>query len=662
MAWGVYVQEYQSLTAAGTSTTTTNIYIPNHGLSDGDAIVNTTRINLANDVLASRRVLSASDTSNLTVAAITGQTASDTIRLYKHVDRTNKVKCESLRIIKRNDRTSMLNLTFVSDTSWYPQTGQDIQVKNGSTIVYGGTIKTVKRKLVRETTACSTLFYDVYSEGYNHIPARRTVSLTYDNTTAGTIVQSMLENALYDELVASASITSGISITEYDETANLRQVFDGLADASGCKWYINESRNLYFVSDDTIASAAHSLVDGNGYTSYSNVQYEEQTEEYRNKQFVVGGLNDEGLDSSAIVRNLDQIQGRMEIEGSSGVYGDVYSDSRIETDDDAHTVAEQRIKQWGTSVPAILTFNSLSTDWLPNTRMQLSLAALGLSVSSTCTIDEVEIYDFTGNTAGTFLQSRITATRRDDENLGSHSKEDYITYFGRLVEFAKEKNSSGVSVGTASSVACSNHTSTADKTLNTATETVANSVDVVFPVRSKAVIMYSCEINTTAAVTVTAKTYINSAAQTFQPSDMMEAGKNKFTFHDTITGIGAGTKPVEIKLQSDIATGIISAGESVLTVMLFDDPPAGLDDVTNFTANATSDTSVVLTWTNPTTAYFDEVNLYHYSANISEKNHTWCSANTTLLYNGTATTTTHSGLTATTTVYYKIFAVYDTGV
>lgn len=658
MSWYVYLQEYSKTTACGTSTTTTNLHITNHGLSVGDAVVNTTRMSAANDILASRRVISASDTSNLTVYAIDDQTAGDTVRLYTHNNVTTSVRTESLRIVKRNDRSSMLNLTFVGSTAWYPQTGQDVQVRNDSTIVFGGTIKSVRRRLVFETTACSTLLYDVYSEGYNHIPARRTVSITYDDTTAGDIVQDMLEGVLYNELIHSGSITSGISLVEYDNTANVRQIFDDLADASGYKWYIDDNRNLYFLSDDTLASAAHSLVDANGYTSYWNVEFEEQTEEYRNKQFVVGGLDDDGTDAAAVIRNVNEIEARMEIEGSSGVYGDVYEDGNIETDDDAYDVAESRLKQWGSSVPAKLTFNSLSTDWLPNTRMQVSLAALGLSTSATYTIDEVEVYDFTGNTSGTFLQSRITATRRDDSDLGSHSKEDYITYFGRLVEFAKGK--SGTTAGSAAAVACSTHTSTADKTMSTASETQVNSVDVVFPVRSKAVIMYTGEIVTTAATTITGKIYINSAAQTLQPADILEAGSNVFTIHDTITGIGAGTKPVEIKLQTDVATGKISAGQSVLTVLLFDDPATGIDDITDFTANSTSDTTIKLTWTNPTTPYFTNVELYSYSADISQKNRTWCSANATIRYTAASTSYTHTGLTALTTVYYHIFAVYST--
>jgi len=583
VAWYVYLQEYSKVTAAGTSTTSTNLYIANHGLAVGDAISNETRTSVADSIFACRRVLSAADTSNLTVAAVSLQTASDTIRLYKHNDVTSSVKTHTLQITKRNDRSSMLNLTFVGSTAWEPHTGQDIQVREDSDIVFGGTIKAVNKRLVFETTANSTLLYEVYSEGYNAIPARRTVKVTYDDATAGTIVQDMLEDVLYDELVASGNITSGQTFVEYDATKNVRSIFDDMADASGCKWYIDNSRNLYFVSDDTVVSAAHSLVDANGYTSYWNVKYEEQTEEYRNRQFVIGGLADDGWDAAAVDTNATQINERRYIEGSTGVYGDVFEDGKIETDEDAAVVAENMLKQYGSALPSRISFNSLSTDWEPNTMLTVELDALGIS-SSTYLIEEVTMRDFTGKHASTFLESTIYATQRDSADFGSHSKEDFVTYFGRIVEFAKEGNKayynnggqtvlySGTSVVSGGGfLGCVNDTNTAAISLNTSTETTACELTVDIPIRCKAFVNFSCEVSCTAACSVTAKTYVNSAAQTYEPTDYLDAAKNyTFSYHDTIDGVSGGALvPFSVTLQSDVATGAIAISHAVLTVLLF---------------------------------------------------------------------------------------------
>jgi hypothetical protein len=517
----------------------------------------------------------------------------------------------------------------------------------------------VRRRMVYETPACDTLVYDVYSEGYNHIPARRTVTGQYDDTDAGTIITGLRDSVLVNELIGAGTISDGIDISEYDVTDNVRAILDHLADASGYMWYIDDSRDLQFKADDVVSDAAHALVDANGYTDYSNVTLDEQMEEYRNKQFVVGGLDDDGTDAAAVIRNIGQIQERMEVEGSSGVYGEVYNDSQIETDDDAYISAESRLKQWGTSIPAKLSFESTSTDWRPNTKLHVTLADLAIA-SSYYLIEEVEITDFTGNTAGTFLLSRIMATRRDNSDFGSHSKEDFITYFGRLVEFAKERQSGGT--GGASTTACTTGANAAQVDVDDEGETTAVSIDVIVPSRSKAVIMFTCEITIAdGACDLTAKTYIAGDAQTYQPTNYM-AGANKYTFsyHDTVEGLGIGTKTIAVKLQTSANGGAIAIGQAVLTVLLFSDAVEGLDDVTGFTATAVSSSQINLAWTNPTTAYFDEVELYRSTTNISQKNRTWCDANATLIYNGSGTSKNDTGLDADTTYYYRIFAVYAT--
>lgn len=61
---------------AEATTTTTNIKVTNHGLANGDVIINTTRAN------ATRAVVVV-DANNVTVDAITGQTAGDVIKFPK---------------------------------------------------------------------------------------------------------------------------------------------------------------------------------------------------------------------------------------------------------------------------------------------------------------------------------------------------------------------------------------------------------------------------------------------------------------------------------------------------------------------------------------------------------------------------------------------------
>jgi len=62
--------------AAESGTNTTNIKMTGHGLVTGDVIINTTRSN-------AKRSVTRVDADNVTVLAVTGQTTSDTIEVYK---------------------------------------------------------------------------------------------------------------------------------------------------------------------------------------------------------------------------------------------------------------------------------------------------------------------------------------------------------------------------------------------------------------------------------------------------------------------------------------------------------------------------------------------------------------------------------------------------
>lgn len=63
---------YSVLDAAEATTTTTKIKMTNHGLLNGDYIINTSRSNAV-------RVISVVDADNITVTAVTGQVAGDVI-------------------------------------------------------------------------------------------------------------------------------------------------------------------------------------------------------------------------------------------------------------------------------------------------------------------------------------------------------------------------------------------------------------------------------------------------------------------------------------------------------------------------------------------------------------------------------------------------------
>lgn len=100
---------------AGTGTTTTNINITAHGLSTGDMIVNITRGN-------AKRLVTVVDSNNVTVSAITSQTAGDEIRIYPDA---NKIVRNN---IKRYGLVAPKEITFTTQYMGY-RAGQKLTVQ-----------------------------------------------------------------------------------------------------------------------------------------------------------------------------------------------------------------------------------------------------------------------------------------------------------------------------------------------------------------------------------------------------------------------------------------------------------------------------------------------------------------------------------------------------
>lgn len=134
-----------------------------------------------------------------------------------------------------------------------------------------------------------------------------------------------------------------------------------------------------------------------------------------------------------------------------------------------------------------------------------------------------------------------------------------------------------------------------------ASEVVAATKSVTIFNRSKVLVHFTCEITISGgACNLTAKTYVDGTALTYQPT-LFCAGANTYvlSYHDFEYGVGSGTKTIAVKLQTDANTGSISIGHAAITIQVFEDPMPTLTDASNLTATAASDTQINLGWDNP---------------------------------------------------------------
>lgn len=320
---------------AGTGTTT--IKLTNHGMTTGSMILNATRNTISSP--ASRKV-TVVDANTLELnRLIDFQTSGDSIFLFKYYDITSMLKARSFKVKNRAERRNECTFKLTADNaSQLPVAGQQILVKHNGVVLFGGSIRTIATKVIG-IPGQRKIEATISSDGYNHIPARRSITVDYPSLkTSGQIVTDMINLYLSAEGITAGTIQNGANWDEYpkdfpNKCISVKVVLDDMANASGYKWYIDNNRQLHFVSEDTVTNAAHTITDAAGatFTDFDDIDIRETLSNYRNKQFVKGGLDE--IYSDVIVNYMeliDAIVDRQYIEGGSGVYGAIYEDTNIE--------------------------------------------------------------------------------------------------------------------------------------------------------------------------------------------------------------------------------------------------------------------------------------------------------------------------------------------
>jgi len=358
--------------------------------------------------------------------------------LINAVDKSDNIAKNSLRIVNQSDNRQSLNITLNCKANDYiPLIGQDIVIKKtaAGTVLFGGCIKEIrKQKQEPMQGSDSYIEVDVSSDGYNHIPARRTISQNYTSNETGNIVSAM-RTIMSGEVIGLGNITAGITIdNEYYsiECQSIKEVLDNLAEISGCKWYIDSTKALNFVSEDTVTTAAHTIAEGGAFTDFHNLVCVEQLDNYCNKVFVTGNIDSDGNLLYVTASNTSDITARAAIEGtanSTGVYGIVLSDANIDTLTAASTVADNYLKKYSID-PQEISFGSYQTDWAAGTQISIDLPVFGMTAAITALIEEVTITQEETN----LLKSTVKCTRRNSANFSTQKSQGGVEYFEQLIK------------------------------------------------------------------------------------------------------------------------------------------------------------------------------------------------------------------------------------
>lgn len=482
--------------SAETGTNATTIKYANHGLVNGDMIVNISRRFTYNNDPCSR-IVTAVDANTLSFTLpINGQVAGDEIRLFKYQDRTALLKAGSLECSNRLDRRNDCRFKLiVDDADQLPKAGQNIKVMNDNILIFGGAIKNITIKKMGPK-----LFAECQSEGYGHIPSRRTIDVDYLNKYSKEIIKDIIDKYLVEEGITYdyALFADGYYWEEYPadvpgKCITCQQILDDMAEASSCKWYIDNYKQLHFVVDDTVTDAPH-VIDTNFSSILQDCTLEEKLINYRNKQFVKAGADDFGDDIIVSYQNLQGIKDRQDVEGGSGVYGNILEDTEIDntttktagagttttniyigahglsdgdivynitrnsakrevavvdldnvtvsevtgqtTGDqivyypDANKLARTNIKRYGLTTPRTFTFETLEVDFRAGQKLTVQLPDFGIINAEHFLIEEVTFSDIDG----VALKSEVKAISRSEYDISTKHTANWIDEFAKFAK------------------------------------------------------------------------------------------------------------------------------------------------------------------------------------------------------------------------------------
>ncbi|WP_416199103.1 MAG: hypothetical protein ACFWUA_05240 [Sporanaerobacter sp.] len=241
-----------------------------------------------------------------------------------------------------------------------PVLGQDVEITviyNNITIIKSiGIITRInKRKIEAGLGIDKKLEFNITCSAYNTIPSRRVVATekVYDNVYAGDIVKELLTEYLVAEGISAEIdyIDNGLQLLEYDIFANTKtvaEVLDDLASQSHYIWYIDYNKKLVFKNTyaETIMYRKNLITETTD-IEFLEAEIEETTDDYRNRQIVVGGLGDDGYIVQSIKEDIEEISKMKTQTGGTGIWEVIENATDIDLQEKADAKAEFLLNKYG---------------------------------------------------------------------------------------------------------------------------------------------------------------------------------------------------------------------------------------------------------------------------------------------------------------------------
>jgi hypothetical protein len=335
-----------------------------------------------------------------------------------------------------------------------PQLGQDVEIE----IIYEG-IKMVisrgiitrinKKKIESGIGTDKKLEFGITCSSYNNsIPSRRVISedKIYDNVFAGDIVKELLNEYLVPEGICPEVdyIDDGTQLVEYDIYANTKtvaEVLDDLASQSKYIWFIDYNKKLTFAQKPKEIVRYWKTINENDENTliksypFLEVEVEESTDDYRNRQIVVGGLGDDGYIVQSVKEDTEEINRMKNQTGGTGIWEAIESATDIDLQVKADTKAEYLLNK----NVKIKTNITITTLWpvIPGGLMAVGLPILG--IFGRYFVESVSISEFAPEEL--LYELKLTQKKiyeEEDLPLNLDTEDEVVDYFKN--KFEKIKN------------------------------------------------------------------------------------------------------------------------------------------------------------------------------------------------------------------------------
>jgi hypothetical protein len=478
-------------------------------------------------------------------------------------NRSNNVKYGSLSVSLVARGQQSCNVTIFGKSGVFSvDEGKELTVIDGINIIFAGVIKSVSTTLITPLGEEAFVEYGIYSDGFNSIPARRTVDAFYTNTTAGAIVTDMLGvNLLAQEGVVAGTIDAGATIPRYSVSFySIKQILDDMAKTSGYMWYIDKDKRLHFKQSDPIVDAPFEIVTDGAFTDFHDVQVSSDFENYANKIFVIGGVDDQNVLQKASVQDPAEIAARQALENNSGVYGYVVEDRDALDQATVTAIAQNELKKRSMK-PLKLSFNSYNVEWRPSAKLKVNVPEIGIASDTFFLIEEVSF-----RREGEIVVASISATKRDEDDFNTQKSSGFVEYFEELVKDKSTLGIDGGGSGTTGLTAYIRDQNTAIKTINT-TLSAVTSLTFALESRSSLLVHFSATVETSAAMLLTAQIYNNGNAVGYEAKqNVSAAGFQLVTFIYLIEDVLASNRTIEVRMQTSTGTGTIAIQQAQMVI------------------------------------------------------------------------------------------------